>query len=231
MTGCIAVTGTCSGRHPVYCSDRVGETDAEVIRPLVCANGELLMMDRSAKPTEDCIFTDPMESGYLKLQNTAPYGEGMSGGGIAVFNLSEKKISCTFSPSEIEGITSCEKYLVYDYFHKSYSFVSRDEPTTCTLEGGGYRWYVILPVKGDCVCLGLTDKYTGFTAVESIHNTEAGQIVTLREAGTIAWISEKTPKKVMVNGKDVTGAMLRKGSMTLVPLEEKAGRTVACCSF
>ena len=90
---------------------------------------------------------------------------------------------------------------------------------------------MILPVKGDCVCLGLTDKYTGFTAVESIHNTEAGQIVTLREAGTIAWISEKTPKKVMVNGKDVTGAMLRKGSMALVPLEEKAGRTVACCSF
>lgn len=216
---------------PVYCSDRVGETDAEVIRPLVCANGELLMMDRSAKPTEDCIFTDPMESGYLKLQNTAPYGEGMSGGGIAVFNLSEKKISCTFSPSEIEGITPCEKYLVYDYFHKSYSFVSCDEPTTCTLEGGEYRWYVILPVKGDCVCLGLTDKYTGFTAVESIHNTEAGQIVTLREAGTIAWISEKTPKKVMVNGEDMTGAMRRTGSMILVPLEEKAGRTAACCSF
>ena len=31
-------------------------------------------MDRSAKPTEDCVFSDPLEGGVLKLHNVAPWG-------------------------------------------------------------------------------------------------------------------------------------------------------------
>lgn len=224
-----------SGKHallraisggPVYCSDRVGETDAEILRPLIYADGELLMMERSAKPTEDCVFTDPMKSGYLKLQNTAPYGEKLTGGGIAVFNLAEHEVSCSFSPAEIEGITVCERYLVYDRFSGAYQFAGRNERLTCTLEKGGYRWYVVLPATDQCVCLGLTEKYVGFTAVESIHHGKDDQAFVLHEAGTIAWVCENTPRRIAVNGKDMTDSMICRDGLVTVPMEEKSGQTV-----
>ena len=211
---------------PVYCSDRVGETDPQILKPLCYSDGKLLMMDRSAKPTADCVFTDPVKSGYLKLQNTAPYGQ-QTGGGIAVYNLSEEEVSCTFSPSEVDGITECDRYLVYDYFSKEVRFAGREEPVGCTIESGGFRWYVILPVTGGSVCLGLLDKYVGFTAVESIHEAGDSQMVILHESGRLAWVSETIPKRITANGVDVTEKMQRGGMLTVIPLEEKSGQTAA----
>ena len=60
---------------PIYVSDRIGSTNPEVLKPLVYPDGEILSMDRSAKPTEDCVFTDPLSGKVLKLQNTASYGD------------------------------------------------------------------------------------------------------------------------------------------------------------
>ena len=216
---------------PVYCSDRVGQTDPAVLKPLVYKNGDLMMMDRSPKPTADCVFTDPMHSGYLKLQNTAPYGKNLTGGGIAIYNLSEREISCTFAPSQVEGITVCDKYVIYDHFEKTVRAAGYDELIECTVKGGGYRWLIILPVKGDSVCLGLTEKYVGFTAVESIHDTADMQTVVLHESGTSAWVSECDPKRITVDGEDVTAKAVRDGVLIMVPLEEKAGQTVAVIEF
>ncbi|MBP3897740.1 MAG: hypothetical protein J6D57_07945 [Mogibacterium sp.] len=39
----------------------------EILKPLACSDGKLLMMARSARPTEDCVFTDPVKEGVLKL--------------------------------------------------------------------------------------------------------------------------------------------------------------------
>lgn len=60
---------------PVYFSDKIGDTKPKVLKPLVYLNGKILMMERSAKPTADCIFTDPMKSGVLKLTNVAAHGQ------------------------------------------------------------------------------------------------------------------------------------------------------------
>lgn len=53
----------------MYFSDKIGKTNPEVVKPLMYRDGRLLMMNRAAKPTEDCIFSNPMESGVLKLHN------------------------------------------------------------------------------------------------------------------------------------------------------------------
>lgn len=164
------------------------------------------------------------------LQNIAPYGEDMTGGGIAVFNLAEHEVSCTFSPAEIDGVTECERYLVYDRFSGTYQFVGRNERVDCTLEKSGYRWYVVLPADENCVCLGLKEKYVGFTAVESIHDDNGVQTVVLHEAGTVAWVSENTPQKITVNGKDMTDSAICKGGLINLPMVEKSGQTVVTIS-
>ena len=64
----------------MYVSDKPGATDPNVLQPLRYRDGELLMMDRAAKPTEDCVFTDPLTNGVLKLHNVASYGEKKAGG-------------------------------------------------------------------------------------------------------------------------------------------------------
>ncbi len=212
---------------PVYCSDRVGETDAQVLKPLAYPDGELLMMSRSAMPTQDCVFTDPFKSGFLKLQNIAPFGEGQDGGGIAVFNLTDKPLSCTFTPAEVEGITVCERYLLYNYFEKTACFIERNELVHCAAAPNSCQWVVLLPITGACTCLGMTEKYVGFTAVESVHNSASAQTVVLHASGTLAWASETAPKRVTVDGEDVTAAAERKGILTVVPLPEKSGQTVA----
>lgn len=212
---------------PVYCSDRVGETDAQVLKPLAYPDGELLMMSRSAMPTQDCVFTDPFKSGFLKLQNIAPYGQGLIGGGIAVFDLTDQPLACTFTPAEVEGITACERYLFYDFFAQTARFVGQNELVHCNIAPNGCRWYVLLPVTGPCTCLGMAEKYVGFTAVESVHNSASAQTVVLHASGTLAWASETAPKRITVDGEDVTAAAERKGILTVVPLTEKSGQTVA----
>ena len=216
---------------PVYISDRVGETDADVLKPLAYSDGELLMMERSALPTEDCVFSDPFVNGCLKLHNVAAYGDTLTGGGIAIFNLSENESSCSFSPSEVEGISVSDSYLVYDYYSKSVMFAGYNEKIECSLEKGGYAWYVILPLKDEFACLGLTEKYAGFTAVESVVCHKSIRTVILHESGTVAWVSEKATAKISVNGKDMTAFAIRNGKLTILPLSEKSGLTVAVIEF
>ena len=216
---------------PVYCSDRVGETIPEVLEPLCYADGELLQMDRSAKPTDDCVFTDPIKTGFLKLQNTARYGQDLIGGGIAVFNLSDKEIACSLSPAEISGITKCDRYVVFDYFRGMIHNVSCEESIECIVEGGGFGWFVVLPMTGSCTCLGLMDKYVGFTTVESIIDGQDSQKAILHGSGTITWASERSPKHVEVNGQDMTDLIQRNGELIQLPLPDKAGQTIIELQF
>ena len=54
---------------PVYFSDRIGETDAEALKPLVYSNGQILRMQRTAMPAQDSLFENPLQKGLIKLTN------------------------------------------------------------------------------------------------------------------------------------------------------------------
>ena len=72
----------------------------------------------------------------------------------------------------------------------------------------------------------MTEKYIGFAAVESIHNADNAQTVVLHAEGTVAFVSEAAPKRITVNGADMTDIAQRRGMMTVVPMPEKVGQTV-----
>ena len=211
---------------PVYFSDRIGDTVLEVLRPLAYTDGRILMMDRSAKPTEDCIFTDPMESGILKLHNVAPWGQDCKGGGIAAYNLTKKRQPYTFKPADIPDLEMSDGYWVYDFFGKKGFALHRNESYEGILEKDGFAWFVILPKNKTGSSLGLLDKYAGFMAVESIHENEDAQTVVVRESGTIGWLSERAPKKVMVNAEDATEKVWNQDNLYSVPLPETSSKTI-----
>ena len=211
---------------PVYFSDKIGRTNPEVLKPLVYGDGRVLMMDRSAKPTEDCIFSNPLENGVLKLHNVGSWGEGMKVGGIAVYNLTGLRQPFTFKPVDIPDIEVSDAYWVYDFFGKKACALNRYESYEGILEEDGFAWLVILPKNKTASCLGLMNKYAGFMAVESIAENNDAQTVVIRESGLLGWISEREPKKVMINTDDVTGKVQKKDNLYSVLLPETFSKTV-----
>ena len=111
---------------PVYVSDPVGKTDPAILKPLACLDGRLLQMSRSAMPTADCVFSNPLHAGVLKLHNIAPCGQGGTAGGLAVFNLTHVTRHFVFSPGDVPELDKNASYWVYDFFAQK----------ACLLDGG-----------------------------------------------------------------------------------------------
>lgn len=211
---------------PVYFSDKIGDTDPEVLKPLMYEDGRILMMDRAAKPTEDCIFSNPLENGVLKLHNVGSWGECGKGGGIAAYNLTGQKQPYTFRPGDIPDAEISDVYWVYDYFRKKVFALNQNESYEGTLEADGFAWFVILPKKKDVSCLGLLNKYAGFMAVENIQENDDMLIAVVRESGVLGWISEREPEKVMAGTVDVTKKVQKEGNLYSVLLPEISEKTV-----
>jgi hypothetical protein len=207
---------------PVYFSDRIGATDPEILRPLVYLDGRILRMDRSAKPTEDCMFTDPMKNGVLKLQNAASWGADRTGGGIAVYNLTGQEQRYSFRPADVSGLEPADKYWVYDYFAKRVFSLDGQEQYEHVLEKDGFCWFILLPKGTHGACLGLLDKYVGFTAAESIVETGDTTTAVISESGNIGFLSEQEPKKVLVNGTDVTEQVTGQDFLYKIALPEES---------
>ena len=215
---------------PVYVSDKPGATDPEILKPLTYQNGKILMMDRSAKPAQDCIFSDPMKEGVLKLHNIASYGDKKAGG-MAVFNLTDRMQPFSFCPGDIPDLEVAHTYRVYDYFSKKAFSLDRNEKYEGTMEPDGFGWYVILPEGENGACLGLLDKYAGFTAVENIYESNNRVTVILGESGRVGWISGKKPQKILVNGQEFRGKTDEKEKVFIVELPEKPFKLILTLTF
>ena len=209
---------------PVYFSDRVGDTDPEILKSLCCPDGELLMMSRSAKPSADCIFSDPVKSGVLKLQNAGRYAGSMAGG-IAVFNLTDEKQEFSLSAQEIPELAGKGEYILFDYFRKEVIETDQGGIFRSAIDPQGCAFYTVLP-EGEITCLGLTDKYAGFIAVEEQFTTGRRTDFVLHSCGSTGFISRKEVISVTANNKDVTDLLERNGCVYTLTLPEKNGKTI-----
>ena len=161
---------------PVYVSDPLGRSRADVLRPLIFADGRILRCDRPAMPARDCLTMDPVSSGRIfKLQNICN-GCGV----IAVFHLGEKEgpVTGSVSPRDVEGLVGEEsrskgnvspraaeeveerEFAVYEHFSGELRIQKADESFPLRLENGSeYKLYVVVPLKDGCGMIGRTDKF------------------------------------------------------------------------
>ena len=211
---------------PVYVSDRVGETDPEVLRPLTYADGRILMLERSAKPTEDCIFTDSTQNGVLKLHNIGKWGQENIAGGVAVYNLTDRVQTFVTSPSDVPELDKDQEYWIYDFLEKAVVMPESAKTAGGGLGVGDYKWFVFLPKGQNGSCLGLSDKYCGFTAVEAMFTEGNTDTVVLKGTGNVSWISGKSPVKVLAGGRKVTDQMSSNGCLHTLRLPESAEKAV-----
>ena len=196
---------------PVYFSDRIGETDPKVLKKLCYQNGKLLLMKRSAKPTEDMIFTDPLQTGILKLQNIGVRADGKTGGVIVAFNLTEKKQEAVISIKDIPELDDDKSYWLYNYFSKSAELLHKGQEKKFSLNSKEYAYYILLPSDEPFTCLGLIEKYAGFLAVKMKKQEKNRVSFEITETGSVAWMTEKKINKVILNGKNQTDKVQKNG--------------------
>ena len=169
---------------PVYVSDMIGRSNANVLEPLATRDGRVLRCDRPAVPTADCICTDPTTNGEgFKLQNKC--GDS---GIIAMYNLDSrnKPVAATVSPSDVDGIKG-DSFVVYEHFSKEFKIVDFDEKIHVTLSNQDeYKLYIIVPYIDGFAPIGRIDKFISPKTIDYVHGRE----IFLTEAGPYAYVED-----------------------------------------
>ncbi|MCC3376424.1 Sip1-related alpha-galactosidase [Cohnella sp. REN36] len=200
---------------PVYISDPPGRTDAAKLRPLVYADGTILRCDRTSNPTTDCLLRDPIrEPVPLKLWNTAG-GAGV----VAAFHLTEgaADVEGTVGPGDVPGLAG-ERFAVYEHFSRSASVVGAEAAVPFRLGPEGCALYTIVPLQGayGFAPIGLTDKYVSAHAIADCRMEERRATVRLKEGGTFAFVADRAPSAVRIDGVDIEAAPLGGGLYEVV---------------
>ena len=172
------------------------------------------------------MFTDPLKEGVLKLHNWGSWGQDKKAGGMALFNLTDKEQSFRVSPREIPELEGEEKYYLYDFLERKVLSCRPDGSFTGSLGAGDYKWILFLPAGEGRACLGLRDKYAGFTALEECRSNGQTDTLILKEEGSVSWISEKRPVKAFCCGIDVTGRLSGEGPVYSLSLPERGEKAV-----
>ena len=187
---------------PVYVSDRVGETDAEKIKPLIFSDGKVLRCEQPGLPTEDCLITNPREKQIpLKIWNMC---KGVAY--EAAFNINDQgdSVAGKISPKDIP-VFSEGQYVAYDYFNKKPYVVSYNDSISFALTKDSSLLYMIAPFDDDGISLlGLIDKYISSAGIEEViklNNVKTA--IILKEGGIFAFAARKSPSKVLANAKNI----------------------------
>ena len=140
---------------PVYVSDKIGESEPDVLRPLMDNSGRLYRFPHAAMPTVDCFFTDCAASGVpLKLFNRC--GDNFA---AAAWDISGGPVEDELSVSDVPGIDSGVKYLAYEYFSKKSQRFDLEHSIRFSLEKNGVLAWSIFPIRDGKVRAAGLDKY------------------------------------------------------------------------
>ncbi|WP_127587054.1 Sip1-related alpha-galactosidase [Paenibacillus koleovorans] len=187
---------------PVYVSDQVGRTNAEVLKPLAYSDGRLLRCEKPALPTGDCLMQDPTsEAVPLKLWNMAG-----AAGIVAAFHIGADEVerAGVVSAADVPGLTE-GRVLLYEYFSRECRVLEKGETFPFVLRQEQSKLFVLVPVRsgGDVTPVGLTNKYVASHAVLEQTSRGGMEVIRLREGGRFLFYSEQQPMRVVANGVEL----------------------------
>jgi len=169
---------------PIYVSDEIGRSNADILKPLAFDDGRILRCDRSGMPTMDCLTVDPETSDKpLKIQNIVK-----NSGVVAAFNITkdQNRVTGTVSSDDIPGLTG-EQFAVYEHFTGKYTIVNAGEPVEFALDNiDDFRLFIFVPYIGSFAAIGRIDKFIAPAAITQ----QIGEAVTLYENGKYAYIKD-----------------------------------------
>ncbi len=199
---CRAISG-----GPIYVSDKIERSRAEVLKPLCFADGRILRPDTLATPIEKCLLTDPTASEHPFFIHGMANGCGL----LAAFNIhAENKPQNGVIFATDLGLPA-GTYLVREQLTGEVLTLDRRTGLDVNLASNDdFRLYVFYPLRGDIVPLGRMDKLISPKAV--LRKTSRG--VKLYEGGKVAFVGVR---EISTNKRDyVVG--VQKGEITVFDL-------------
>ncbi|RAP77623.1 hypothetical protein DL346_03880 [Paenibacillus montanisoli] len=185
---------------PVYVSDRVGETNASALLPLILSDGRVLRADKPGVPTEDVLLVNPAETAVpLKIQSRT--GDC---GLLAAFHIhaDAAPLEGELRLADITGLED-EAYAVYEHFGRTATTLTEEEPHRFTVERGKPRMFTAAPYRNGFAGFGLVDKYVSAAAVTWQNVQPDRAVILLPEGGTYGFASQTAPVSARVNGLQV----------------------------
>jgi len=184
---------------PVYVSDKVGTSHADILKPLCLADGRLLRCDQPGQPTEDCLFTDPKKSVALKIWNHAD-----NAGLLCMVQAGPKPALATtaFHVSDIHGLVG-DDFAVWNFHLKQGRRMRRQDAWKVALGKRGVSLFIAQPVQNGFAAIGITDKLVAPKTVVSSKTSAKGAVVRLKTGGTFTAFSERLPLAVLFGGKNL----------------------------
>lgn len=167
---------------PIYVSDKLDRTVADVLMPLCLADGRILRCDEVAVPTREWLCDDPTKGdrafGLVNRADETVY--------YAAFNLNSENnaVQGSFKPSEL-GFE--DDVILYEYFSGECRKLSADERYEFTLaDNDATRLFSFTPYKGEPCVIGLAEKMIA----AKTFTRQGGEITPLCD-GTLVVYSER----------------------------------------
>lgn len=198
---------------PVYVSDKVGESDADVIKPLCYKDGTILRANQAAVPTEDCIFADPLKQGYIKIKNTCNNVNYLA---IYAFGDEETQVEFSVEDSFMQNQdgqdnkdiedkatqdTKNERYVVYCPKTQEIFVTDAQTKHKINLDKKGYIWYQIAKIENGVAIFGTKEHYLSSHNIKNFKVSDDKIQVELKEKGTLVLYDEDKNRPLYVNGE------------------------------
>ena len=191
---------------PVYVSDKPGQHDFALLKKLVTSDGHVLRAREVARPTLDCLFSDPTrEPVLLKVFNL-----NVSGGVIGVFHCQHDRagapeLAGIVRASDVYGLPG-ERFAVYSHYQGTLRAALRDEPVRLTLAEGEAEVFTVVAIEHGIAAIGLSDKLNSGGAIVRAGFRGAEYELELKDGGECVLFAEHVPSAVTVSGAPVAFA-------------------------
>lgn len=159
---------------PIYVSDELDRSKAEVIMPLVLEDGRILRMKSPARPCYDSLFEDPLTSKKpFKIFNK------QDGNGVVVaYNLDKDGKGVNGHISALDAGLTEKRYCVYNYVTGEAFEALAEQKIEISLSGeNDVVMLVFIPLTEAGAIIGLKEKYIGFLGVEDGEALQDGNLL------------------------------------------------------
>lgn len=183
----------------VHFEDKPGRTDFDILRKFVDAKGRLLKAQRTALPTRDCLFADPVRKTVLVKAFNFYKDTGI----IGAFNPSHnRKVRGFVSAQNVEGIKGKE-FLIWAHRKRKAYTVKKDTKIGIELKPFGAELFIVTPIKNGIAVVGAVDKYISPAAVVKTQ-IRAGELnIDIRCGEEFVLYCKRKIKEVLINNKKV----------------------------
>ncbi len=203
---------------PVYVSDKVNQTDASVLWPLISGDGTVYRCEGVGMPTADCLLCDPVESeAPLKIWNTYQ-------GSFVIAAFSPREDQPSQGVIRLSDIPKAmgDAYVCVSFADNLAEVLTRDGGIPFEIPGGRSAFFQLVPRQEKCTVLGLVQKYVSPAAVERLLYQESACHVLLKEGGTLGFYMEGRPARITSDAGELSPTLLG-GCLWTVPVP---GRTL-----